>query len=161
MGYTVHGIPQARILEWAAIPFSRGSSQPKDWTQVSCIAGGFFTSWAIREPHENGRQKQFSSQDKRIMILSLNVGLFSYSRPPFQFPDISYLLSGSFQSEFISEMENHWIWNQSRNSPRSRTMCLGAEKSQVCSFLSPTVGCLILLHNHIPTTLHMCVPGDM
>ena len=100
----VHEILQARILEWVTFPFSRGSSQPKDWTQVSCIAGGFFTSWAIREPHENGRQKQFSSQDKRIMILSLNVGLFSYSRPPFQFPDISYLLSGSFQSEFISEM---------------------------------------------------------
>ena len=85
----------------------------------------------------------------------------SYSRPPFQFPDISHLLSGSFQPEFISEMENHWIWNQSRNSPRSRTMCLGAEKSRVCSFLSPTVSCLILLHNHVPTILHMCVPGDM
>ena len=44
MDYTVHGILQARILEWAAIPFSRGSSQPRDRTQVSCIAGGFFTS---------------------------------------------------------------------------------------------------------------------
>ena len=49
--YTVHGILQARILEWVAIPFSRGSSQPRDWTQVSCIAGGFFTRWAIREAH--------------------------------------------------------------------------------------------------------------
>ena len=47
--YTVHGILQARILEWVAFPFSRGSSQPRDRTQVSCIAGGFFTSWAIRE----------------------------------------------------------------------------------------------------------------
>ena len=44
--YTVHGILQATILEWVAIPFSRGSSQTRDWTQVSCIAGGFFTSWA-------------------------------------------------------------------------------------------------------------------
>ena len=34
---------------WVAFPFSRGSSQPRDWTQVSCIAGGFFTSWATRE----------------------------------------------------------------------------------------------------------------
>ena len=41
--YTVHGILQARILEWLAFPFSKGSSQPKDGTQVSCIAGGFFT----------------------------------------------------------------------------------------------------------------------
>ena len=38
-----HGILQARILEWGAFPFSRGSSQPRDRTQVSCIAGGFFT----------------------------------------------------------------------------------------------------------------------
>ena len=45
----VHGILQARILEWVAIPFSRGSSQPTDQTQVSQIAGGFFTSWATRE----------------------------------------------------------------------------------------------------------------
>ena len=44
--YTVHGILQARILEWVAFPFSRGSSQPRDRTQVSRIAGGFFTSWA-------------------------------------------------------------------------------------------------------------------
>ena len=84
--YTVHGILQARILEWVASPFSRESSQPRDWTQVShmqvsslpaepqgqarnigtypfssgssqlrnptgvsCIAGRFFTNWAIRE----------------------------------------------------------------------------------------------------------------
>ena len=48
----VHRILQARILEWAAFPFSRGSSQPRDQSQVSCIAGGFFTSWATREAHE-------------------------------------------------------------------------------------------------------------
>ena len=50
--YTVHGILQARILEWVAFPFSRGSSQPKDWTQVSLIADGFFTSWATGEAQE-------------------------------------------------------------------------------------------------------------
>ena len=42
--YTVHGILQARILEWVVFPFSRGSSQPRDRTQVSLIAGGFFIS---------------------------------------------------------------------------------------------------------------------
>ena len=84
--YTVHGILQARILEWVAFPFSRdlpnpgveprsptlqvdslpaesqekpkntgvgslslGSSRPRNWTRVTCIAGGFFTNWAIRE----------------------------------------------------------------------------------------------------------------
>ena len=49
MDYTVHGILQARILQWVAFPFSRGSSQPRDWTQVSYTAGRFFTSWATRE----------------------------------------------------------------------------------------------------------------
>ena len=43
------GILQARILEWVAMPSSRGSSQPRDQTQVSHIAGGFFTSWTTRE----------------------------------------------------------------------------------------------------------------
>ena len=47
--YTVHGILQARILEWVAVSFSRESSQPRDWTQVSSIEGWFFTSWATRE----------------------------------------------------------------------------------------------------------------
>ena len=49
MDYTIHGILEARILEWVAIPFYRRSSQPRDWTQVSHIAGRFFTSWAARE----------------------------------------------------------------------------------------------------------------
>ena len=45
----VHGILQVRILEWVACPFSRGSSWPRNQTRVSCIAGKFFTSWAVRE----------------------------------------------------------------------------------------------------------------
>ena len=48
-GSSGHGILQARILEWVAVPFSRGSSQSRNRTQVSCIAGGFFTNWATRE----------------------------------------------------------------------------------------------------------------
>ena len=49
LGSTAHGILQARILEWVAISFSRGSSQPRDQTQVSHIAGRRFNLWAIRE----------------------------------------------------------------------------------------------------------------
>ena len=45
--YTVHGILQARILEWVSFPFPRGTS--RDQTQVSCIAGGCFTSWVTRK----------------------------------------------------------------------------------------------------------------
>ena len=48
-GSSVYGIFQARILEGVAISFSRGSSQPKNWTQVSFTAGRVFTIWATRE----------------------------------------------------------------------------------------------------------------
>ena len=51
------GILQERILEWVAISFSRGSSQPRDQTQVSHIAGGFFSSWATREAHVGSKNK--------------------------------------------------------------------------------------------------------
>ena len=60
MGYTVHGILQARILERGAFPFSRGSSQPRDQTRVSCIVGRFFTNWAFRETQ--GRQKPMNEE---------------------------------------------------------------------------------------------------
>ena len=50
-GSSVHGISQAKIVEWIAISFSRGSSQPKDRISVSCIAGGVFTDWATMEAH--------------------------------------------------------------------------------------------------------------
>ena len=51
-GSSVHGILQARILEWVASPSSMGSSQSRDQTQVSCIAGRFFTIWATREAQD-------------------------------------------------------------------------------------------------------------
>ena len=47
IGSSVHGILQARILEWVTIPFSRGCSWPSDQTQVSALAGGLFTVWAL------------------------------------------------------------------------------------------------------------------
>ena len=66
-GSSVHGISQARVLEWVAIPFSRGSSRPRDQTQLSCIAGRFFTNWAMREAHWVSRRKHF------LMILILEL----------------------------------------------------------------------------------------
>ena len=51
---TVHGVLQARILEWVAISFSRGSSQPRNQTQVSCIIGGLFTNGATRQAQRRG-----------------------------------------------------------------------------------------------------------
>ena len=75
MDYTVHGILQARIPEWVAIPFSRASSQPWDQTQVSHIIGGFFTSWGCvwslgwKDPLEKG-----TATDSSILAWSQRVG---------------------------------------------------------------------------------------
>ena len=91
MDYTVHGILQARILEWVAVPFSRGSSQPRDWTQVFCIAGGFFTSWATREAQlfeellksrtwNFGLKEDWIQIPKSLLQCSL---LLSFMLPPF------------------------------------------------------------------------------
>ena len=60
-GFSVHGILQVRVLEWVAIPFSRGSSWSRDWTQVSCIAGGFvmnLSHWG--SPVCNGKESKKS-----------------------------------------------------------------------------------------------------
>ena len=69
MDYTmelVHGILQARILEWVAFPFSREYSQPRDQTQVSHIAGGFFTSWAIREAQKWQKMTLNLKKDRNV-----------------------------------------------------------------------------------------------
>ena len=64
-GSSVHGIYQARILDWIAISFSRRSSQPGDWTQVSHIEGSLFTIWATREVQQ------------RLVLISLWATVFS------------------------------------------------------------------------------------
>ena len=58
-GSSVHGIFQARILEWVAMPSSRGSFWPRDWTQVSCIGRPILYCWAIREAFSLSRNNCF------------------------------------------------------------------------------------------------------
>ena len=60
---SAHGNLQARILEWVATPFSRGSSQPRDRTQISHIAGRFFTVGATREAHWLGPRQKPKARD--------------------------------------------------------------------------------------------------
>ena len=62
-GFSIHGIFQARVLEWAAISFSRGSSPPRDRTQVSHIAERLFTVWATREAPKIKDEKVFISKE--------------------------------------------------------------------------------------------------
>ena len=75
MDHTVHGILQAKILEWVAVHFFRGFSQPRDQTQVSYIAGGFFTSWATREALKYGSPNQII----HLLILSNQMENFLFS----------------------------------------------------------------------------------
>ena len=75
------GILQARILEWVAMPSSKGSSRPRDWTQVSCIVGSFFTIWATREALGGPSRMQWYADViwlKQIGVLSWNKGQLLY-----------------------------------------------------------------------------------
>ena len=72
-GSSVHGILQVRILEWVAIPFSRGSSHPRDQTQVPCIAGRFLTIWANKKALQNFH-----------MIQQSHSWIYTQSKPSFE-----------------------------------------------------------------------------
>ena len=79
MDCIVHGILQARILEWVTFPFSRGSSQPTDWSKVSLIAGGFFTNWATRGGKWSGLKFILPSRT-HVECFSLWAALFKRER---------------------------------------------------------------------------------
>ena len=78
-GSTVHAISQARILEWVAISFSRGSSQPRDWTQVSCIAGRFFTVWATREAHKHVKSQLNKRKEACLVEDTPRIYIYKYT----------------------------------------------------------------------------------
>ena len=71
MDYTVYGILQARILEWVAFPFSRGSSQPRDGTQIPCIAGRFFTKWSYEGCISLAPLKITKTNDKEHLTVNI------------------------------------------------------------------------------------------
>ena len=99
VGFSVHEILQARILEWVAISYSRGSSQPKDWTQVSCIAGRFFIDWATREaPWTHGLLSIFN------MILRTLMALFHLGYKKMRLTERGMLWSSTY----------HWMISESQ-----------------------------------------------
>ena len=83
-GSFVHGILQARILEWIASPFSRGSSKPRDQTQVSHIAGGFFTIWANKVMLKSFKLGSNSTWTKNFQMYKLD--LEKAEEPEIQLP---------------------------------------------------------------------------
>ena len=78
LGSSVHGIFQARILEWVAIYFSRGTSQPRDQTRVSCIAGRCFTIWATREGTISGIDNTILTHIKLLFIDKMLINIPSW-----------------------------------------------------------------------------------
>ena len=70
-GSSSHGIFQARVLEWVAISFSRGSSWPRDRTQVSPTAGRCFTVWATREAQTDTKEKCFHWYERKSFLFLL------------------------------------------------------------------------------------------
>ena len=76
-GSSVHGILQTRMLKWVAMPFSGGSSQPRDRTLVSCIAGRFFTVQVTREALEVSRKLLYTPPHLKIILVVLVLFIFS------------------------------------------------------------------------------------
>ena len=107
-GSSVHGILQARIMQWEAIPFSRGSSWPRDWSWVSHTTGRFFTIWASREsPHPQFICWIFISTHlsywcslfscRTLLLLQKLLFIYSYIFNAHHFPHIrSFELHSSF-----------------------------------------------------------------
>ena len=109
---SLHGILQARILEWVAISFSRGSSQPRGWTCISHIKGRFFTIWATRETQEKG--KFFTQSVSSVAQLCLTLcNLIDCSTPGFpghhQFQEFTQTPFESIESIESVMPSNHLI----------------------------------------------------
>ena len=68
---SVYGILQAKLLEWTAMPFSRGSSRPRDQTPVSCITGRFFTIWDTRNPTDKSNSQTCSRKETHYYVEDL------------------------------------------------------------------------------------------
>ena len=106
-GSSVHGISQVRILEWVAMPSSRGSSWPRYLTQVFCIARFIFYCWATRETWELYNNSFFGSNFGPIFVLNLSVSLCYkvlctiYSHHAVQYtPFVAFSLSLFLLNEF-------------------------------------------------------------
>ena len=159
-----------RILEWVAYTFSRGSSRPRNWTRVFCIAGGFFTSWAIREAHFKTlimESKLKCGQKKKKKCLSiLLVGKICYLHfirrklwlrnyvtwPTFQFYIISLWLS---QNSKVMFMPAGRIWIQLEEAD---VIMENSQYIQKCTFqwlshFSPHISSSLSLNSEVTPSL--------
>ena len=130
-GSSVHGILQARILDWIAISFSRGSSPPRDWTWVSCTASRLFTSWATRETHASTEDTASSLTQAHRLLLLLFLWLSSLKKTK-QKQTFSLYFSSTVVT-FISIKENPCIWTLFHH--KSRILATSKINHYVCTLL--------------------------
>ena len=106
------GILQARIQKWVVFPFSRGSSQPRDQTQVSWIAGGFFTSWTTKIVQDQREKAKYAhSANGRVCptyptYSSLHIPIIIYLEPSLDFT--ANLIQ--FPACLWVSAKNKWCW---------------------------------------------------
>ena len=137
-GFSVHGISQARILEWVAISFSRGSSQPGEWTQVSCFAGSPLHCRQI------------------LYQLSHFPGLPVHWQPPWNLERLPYSLN--FLPNFSSLCQNLASAVITKKKMLSQTYCSNCYYIQSTGYLwhcpqFPLLKCSLLLAPGMPTLL--------
>ena len=118
-GSSVHGILQGRILEWVAIPFSRGSSQPRDWTHVSWITGRFFSVWEYAshlyiQPVKTHTASEVKAQGnlgtKRCRLYNFQAALASTLGTATSFPGSPSRIRASKLISYHSVRNNHHIF---------------------------------------------------
>ena len=150
-GYSVHGILQERILEWIAISFSRGSSRPRDRTQVSCIASRRFNLWATSEGlavksllkcAPDAEDSCGGSIEPQWKLKCANHGAISISYP------LVYL-----------HVPGHGYKSQGRRLPRSpqiiqwfRILCASLQNLCVCV----CVWVSVCVHAHACVSIYVC-----
>ena len=137
-GSSVHGILQARILEWVAIPFSRGSSQPRDRAQVSCIAGDSLLSEPPGKPKNTGMVSlsllQGIQQPKKRLFkkngwISEQQILWHFSFPHLNLSFSAVLQTNSFATKVAVKASSltlegaQSIWNSTKASPSENCLC--------------------------------------
>ena len=118
--HTVHGILQAKILEWVTFPFSRGSCQPRILTQVSCIAGGFFPNWATREAQEYW-SGSLSLLQQTSPTQESNWGLLHCR----QFPELSGNLTASEMCEDLNKYSVYFVYLNEYTKPKRLIIVVG------------------------------------
>ena len=109
-GSGVHVILQERIMEWAAVSFSRESSQPRDWTWISCIAGRCFTVWATREAHYTCINLKRVKEESEKVGLKLNIQKTMIMASS---PITSWQIDGEIVetvADYFSRLQNHCRW---------------------------------------------------